>query len=203
MNRLARSLLRLQQDLKKVDVRWALVGGFAMLLRVESRMTWDVDVVLAVEDDAEAQGVVRRLLEVGYRHAGFHVENEATGRLATVRLAVDDEAQTGVPLDLLFASSGIEREIVQAAEPLRAYPDLAIPVARIGHLLAMKLLAGRDQDRVDARRLAERASEGEIELARTAIASITHRGCNRGIDLDQALAEVLRPERSRRGHVPA
>lgn len=201
MNRLARSLLRLQQDLRKLDVDWALVGGFAMLLRIESRMTWDVDVALAVENDAEAEDIVKRLLERGYRHGGFHVENEATDRLATVRLSLDDES--GVPVDLLFASSGIEREIVQAAEPLRAYPDLTIPVARIGHLLALKVLARRDQDRVDATRLAEKASEEDVRLAKVAVAAITQRGCNREIDLDEALAEILRlAERSRQASDP-
>jgi hypothetical protein len=178
-------------------VRWALVGGFAVSLRVEPRLTRDVDLAIAVDDDEEAERIVRELLPAGFLHTGAHLEHAATGRLATVRLTLGDELQGGVPVDLLFASSGIEPEVVQASQPLRAFPELVIPVARIGHLLALKLLAARDQDRVDARNLAGAASQEELELARTGIELISRRGCDRGLDLYAALAEVLRPpERS-------
>lgn len=43
-------------------------------------------------------------------------------------------------MDLLFASSGIEHEIVAAADPLEVLPDLTVPVARTGHLIALKPL---------------------------------------------------------------
>jgi hypothetical protein len=49
--------------------------------------------------------------------------------------------------DLLFASSGIEPEIVAAAEELLVLPDLTQSVATVGHLLAMKLLARDDRHR--------------------------------------------------------
>jgi hypothetical protein len=45
------------------------------------------------------------------------VEQEAVERLATVRLTVVDDVE-GPVIDLLFASSGIEREVVAAAESL-------------------------------------------------------------------------------------
>jgi hypothetical protein len=44
-------------------------------------------------------------------------------------------------LDLLFASSGLEREVCEAAERLEIVPGVAVPVARAGHLVGMKLLS--------------------------------------------------------------
>ncbi len=74
-------------------------------------------------------------------------------RLATVRLAPADESPLGTVIDLLFAVSGIEPEIVAAADPVEAVPGFIVPVARIGHLVALKVLARDDrtrpQDRVD------------------------------------------------------
>lgn len=52
-------------------------------------------------------------------------------------------------VDVLFASSGIEPELVRAAEPIEVLPSLTVPVARTGHLIAVKLLA-RDDERVNA-----------------------------------------------------
>jgi len=46
----------------------------------------------------------------------------------------------GIIVDLLFASSGIEPEITAAAEVLTVARGLRMPVARTGHLIALKLL---------------------------------------------------------------
>ena len=48
---------------------------------------------------------------------------------------------SGVVVDLLFASCGIEPELVRDAEPLEVFEGLTLPVARLEHLLAMKVLA--------------------------------------------------------------
>ena len=46
----------------------------------------------------------------------------------------------------LFTSSGVEAEIDRAAERLEVVSDLFVRVARIGHLIAMKVLARDDQE---------------------------------------------------------
>lgn len=62
-------------------------------------------------------------------------------------------SRRGIAVDLLFASSGIEAEIVQRAE-IFVLPDMgAIAVARAEELLAIKILSmapKRLQDRIDA-----------------------------------------------------
>lgn len=113
--------------------------------------------------------------------------HDETGRLATVRL-LSPVAGEDVPVDLFFASSGVEVEVVEAAEPLEVRPGLTIPVARIGHLIAVKLCwrssAKRDRD---LRTLVERADAEDGEDARHLIALITERGYHRGRDLGAAL----------------
>lgn len=42
------------EDLHALNVRWAVIGGLAVAFRTEPRFTKDVDVVVAVSDDAEA-----------------------------------------------------------------------------------------------------------------------------------------------------
>ena len=114
-------------------------------------------------------------------------------RLATARLVTPSEGQSGVVADLLFASSGIEAEIVTAAERLEIVAGLALPVARAGHLAALKLLAAdarsRPQDAVDLRALREIVSDEEIARAGSAARLIEERGFARGRDLIRAVAE--------------
>lgn len=46
-----------------------------------------------------------------------------------------------VVIDLLFTSRGIEPEIVSHAVPVEVVPELTMPVAQLGHLLAKKVLS--------------------------------------------------------------
>ena len=136
---------------------------------------------VAVSSDAEAKAVVLRLGQRGFRVLA-QVEQTATGRLATVRLQ-----QTGTPeapvVDLLFASCGIEQEIVAAAETLELFPRISTPVARVEHLLAMKLLSRdprtRQQDDLDVSALLQGLSPSDADKVADALRLITQRGFHR------------------------
>lgn len=198
MNPLWPALRRIVADLTAERVRCALVGGIATGARTEPRFTRDVDLAVAVADDSEAERLARALLARGYRVL-MHLEQEATGRLATIRLLPPPEVGSDAIVDLLFASCGIESEVVAAAEPLALTADLTVPVAGRAHLIAMKTLsrsARRQQDSVDLARLIEGADAAELGRARAAMRLIVDRGSARGRDLvaefDAFLAELGR-----------
>ena len=173
MNSVEAALRRVTADLDRRRLGWALVGGFAVSARAEPRFTRDVDVAVAVIDDRAAEQNVHDLVAGGYRLLAS-VEQEAVGRLATVRLS---PVAGDVVVDVLFASSGIEPEIVRSAEAIEILPGLVVPVARTGHLIALKLLArddeSRPQDLADLRSLHEVATREDVDLARSAIHLIT------------------------------
>ena len=85
---------------------------------------------MAVADDADGEDLVRLMLAEGYQLLAS-VEQEETGRLATVRLASPLGGED-VVVDLLSASSGIEPEIARAAEMTEVVPGLRLPIAMIG-----------------------------------------------------------------------
>jgi hypothetical protein len=182
------------EDLDGHGLSWALVGGLAVSARAEPRFTKDIDLAVAVSDDAAAEALVANLRTQGYR-LDLSLEQEALGRLATVRLRPPIPAGTGIVVDLLFASSGIEADICQAAERLDVAPGVRVPVARAGHLVAMKLLSRADhrlQDEIDLRTLSGVLTPHDVTLARQAAATIERLGAHRGrpiaIELEQYLA---------------
>ncbi|MGH9112744.1 MAG: nucleotidyl transferase AbiEii/AbiGii toxin family protein [Acidimicrobiales bacterium] len=193
MNAFEAAARRVTGDLAQLGRPCALVGGFAVSARTEPRFTQDLDLAVAVEDDEAAEAAVRSLLEAGYQLLAS-VEHQATNRLATARLELPLSDQIA---DLLFASSGIEPEIVAAAEPLEVLPGLGLAVARTGHLIALKLLARDDETRpldvVDLRALVAAADDAELALARRAVETIEERGYSRGRDLTMALDAFVRP----------
>ena len=194
MNLAEQALRAIARDLARTEQGWALVGGFAVSAWAEPRFTADMDVAMAVPDDLAAEKLTRSLMADGYGLIAS-VEPDATGRLATVRL-VSSGLTSEMLVDLLFASSGIEPEIVAAAKRLEVLPGLTVPVAQIGHLIAVKLLARDDQTRpldlADLRALLQVATPDDLALAREAIELITERGFNRDRDLTAGLAELLR-----------
>jgi len=178
-------LRRIVADLARADTRCALVGGLAVSIRTEPRFTRDADLVVAVPGDAEAEALIHRLREDGYDVAAL-IEQDAVERLATVRLRPD--ADPGAPIvDLLFASSGIESDIIRDAEVVEVLPGLSVRVARTGHLIALKLLSRDDEERpqdvIDLRALLKTATHEEIERAKEATETITSRGYHRGRNL--------------------
>lgn len=192
MTILGDSLGRATATLRDLDVPFALVGGLAVSVRSEPRFTRDADLAVAVADDAEAEQLTFSMGNRGYSVLAS-IEHEVTGRLATVRLSASGNDRAAV-VDLLFASSGIEVEIVGSADELDVLPDLRLPVARVGHLIATKLLARDDDrrplDRADLLALSAVATEADWVDASNAVTMIIERGYHRDRDLVGALCDL-------------
>lgn len=191
MNSLYRALVRAELVLRQLRLNWALVGGMAVSVRAEPRTTRDLDVSIAVMDDLEAEATVRELMSHGYRLHATPLEHLDTNRIATVRFLTPSRDPQQVVFDALFASSGIEHEVVASAETIEVLPGLSVPVARLGHLLALKTLAGRHQDITDIKSLIRFAEEPDLHMAREALELIARRGFDRGKDLQAEFTKFL------------
>ncbi|MCC6994494.1 MAG: nucleotidyl transferase AbiEii/AbiGii toxin family protein [Deltaproteobacteria bacterium] len=168
---------------------YALVGGVATGARTQPRFTADVDVAVAVASDAEFEQLIFALTSTAYKVIAT-VEQRSAGRLATARLV----SPSGVVVDLLAASCGIEVEIVARAEPLQILGAGSVPVARAEELLAMKVLSmteRRFQDRSDAQNLIAMNPALDLTVVRANLALIAERGFSRGEDLMAKLEVVL------------
>jgi predicted nucleotidyltransferase len=179
------ALRQIHGNLRDAGVPFALVGGLAVSARTEPRFTRDADLAVAVASDREAEALIHTLRNRDYRVEAV-VEQEAVGRLATVRLTGSGGAHAPV-VDLLFASSGIEAEVVSRSEALELLDNLTIPVALTGDLIALKVLSrddvNRPQDLVDLRALLRVASPAELSRARSSLELIAARGYHRDRNL--------------------
>jgi predicted nucleotidyltransferase len=183
------ALATIAHDLSAADKRFALIGGIAISVRAEVRFTRDVDVAVAVVDDAEAEELVYTLSNSGYRPVAS-VEQEARKRLATIRLLSPHR----IKVDLLFASTGIEIETVRRAENVFLPGVGDIPIAKAEELLAMKVLSMTDtrlQDRIDAQHLILYNPELDLDRVRENLHLITARGFHRRQNLNAKLDALL------------
>jgi hypothetical protein len=188
--RLLTALRRTADVLDALGQSWALVGGLAISVRVEPRFTRDIDLAVAVADDLAAEALVGEFTARGFT-LRVSLEQAALNRLAAVRILPPGESDSGVIIDLLFMSSGVEPEICSAAERLEVAPGLVVPVALAGHLVAMKLLAlspDRPQDAIDLHALVPQLTREDRAVAVAAVSRIERIGANRG----KALGDELR-----------
>lgn len=189
------ALAHVASELRRRNQPFALVGGLGVSIRGEVRFTRDVDLAIVVSSDDEAERLVRDLAPAGYTVLAL-VEHDTRRRLATVRL----QSPTGVVVDLLAASSGIEREVVDRAILVTIEGAGAIPVARAEELLALKILSmtdARPQDRIDAQSLLAVNPDLDLETVRELLARITARGFDRGQTLGEKLDRLVASPRAR------
>jgi hypothetical protein len=190
MTHLETLLKRITRLLHDRNQPWALVGGLAVSVRTEPRFTRDLDLAVAISDDRMAEALLHQLHMAGLCVLAT-VEQDATHRLATARLAPMGEQPQGLMLDLLFASSGIEQEICADAELIEVFPHVVVPVARLHHLMALKALSRDDrtrpQDAADLRQLIMAAQPSDLEASCHAARLIEERGFNRLRNLSEAI----------------
>lgn len=174
--------------------RYALIGGLAVSFRTIERFTKDIDLVIAVENDQQAETCVRELAGLGYQVQTL-LEQTQHGRIATVRMIKAHEGSVFV--DLLFASSGIESEIVAGAEPIEVFENLPIAVASLPGLLALKVLSvdpnSRPQDVIDIKNLLTEASSEDLQEAARLLQLVHDRGYNRRKDLQTEFERYRKP----------
>ena len=112
--------------------------------------------------------------------------------MATARLI--DGSDSGLYVDLLFASSGVEPELVEHAVEVALVSDLVAPVASVGYLIALKLLSRDDRrrpnDADDLAALSVVATAVDWGDAAVAVQLIEARGYHRDRDLQSSLVQL-------------
>ena len=174
--KLAAGLAQLGRMVQERGAPFALVGGIAASARGEARFTRDIDVAVVVGSDADSEALLFWLRERGYVPVAI-VEHEAARRTARLR------DQEGIVCDVMFASTGIEREIVESAVATEVFPGCTVPTASVEALLAMKVLAAttaRPRDAGDIRAMVLANPDFDEARVMSYLALVEQRGYGRG-----------------------
>jgi predicted nucleotidyltransferase len=158
----AELIARLARALAGQDLAFMLIGGQAVLVHGEPRLTQDVDVTLGASperlDDAIAACQAAGLTPLPGDVAGFVRD--------TFVLPAADPA-TGVRVDLVFSTTPYEAEAIRRAVRIEV-GGVEVPFASAEDLVLHKLFAGRPRDLEDAVGVVRRkGSELDWEYIRT------------------------------------
>lgn len=126
---------------------FALTGALALSALTQPRATRDIDILISIEKDKIKNFVEWLSVNKGYRLTKHH-----RGRRKDRIKDLIEIPLGSTHVDLIAASSDIETEAVNMAVTVRTY-SMTIRVVGPEHLIILKLLAGSDQDYIDAAHL--------------------------------------------------
>ncbi len=126
--------------------RWYLFGAQAVVAHGVPRLSADVDVTLRLVPD-EPERFVRDM-----EAAGFALAVKDPDFVRETRVMPFIHTATAMPLDVVFAGSGLEDEFFQRVKTTDI-GGVPVPLIDVADLVIAKILAGRPKDIEDARNL--------------------------------------------------
>ena len=140
-----RLLEQIAAELAGRSIPYLIVGGQAVLVHGEPRLTRDIDITLGVDADR-----LDDLLAI-VNHAGWNVlvQNPSEFVQKTMVLPCEDAA-SGIRLDFIFSNSAYERHAM-ARSTTRKVGDTQVRFASPEDLIIHKIVAGRPRDIEDVR----------------------------------------------------
>lgn len=143
-------LARMARALRAYDVPFMLIGGQAVLLHGEPRLTLDVDVTLGVSPEALGS-VLTACDAMGVDPLPEKVEEFVR---ETYVLPVADPA-TRIRIDLIFSTTPFEAAAIDRAVEIEVSGE-RVPFATAEDLIIHKLFAGRPRDLEDVEGIVRR-----------------------------------------------
>jgi hypothetical protein len=164
----------MHQDFKELlsvfnagQVRYLIVGGYAVSFHAQPRATKDLDILIGA-DAQNSKAVYAALKKFGAPIEGMSPKDFAEP---------DNFFRMGTPpvmVDIMPKISGVEfEEAWRRRVDVRIDDDLSVPFISREDLLVAKLSAGRAQDLIDVDALRESSQDREIERQQHPAPSVT------------------------------
>ena len=134
------SLVKIATELNKRQIPYMVIGGQAVLLYGEPRLTKDIDITLGLGRDGfdEVKGMVHNLnLRILVDHPKEFVQK-------TMVLPVTDD-KTGIRVDLIFSFSLYEKQAIARAKDVKLNRTV-VKLASLEDVVIHKVIAGRARD---------------------------------------------------------
>lgn len=135
-----------------------LVGGMAVGIWAEPRATVDIDLLVSVRL-ADFDNLKRHLAESG-RFVFIHEKPMIFGRISFLRATLKSNAD--ISIDFIFSDDFFKVEALKRRE-VAQLSDFSLNIATPEDLIILKLLSGREQDKLDAIKILK-IQKGKLDM---------------------------------------
>lgn len=143
---LSRDFREFFESLDRNEVRYLVVGGYALAAHGAPRFTKDLDIWIWM-DSNNSRSLIAALDEFGFGGLGL-TENDFLEANTVVQLGYPPQR-----IDLITTPSGVSFETAWEERMVLDVGGMSVCVIGLDSLIANKAAAGRDQDLVDVKTL--------------------------------------------------
>ena len=147
-NPLIQSLKEACSFLDGAAVEYMLVGGLAVGIWAEPRATVDIDFLVSIRIN-DFEDLKQRLTESN-RFVFIHDKPMVFGKVSFLRATL--KSNPDVSLDFLFVDDVFKNEALKRKKAIQL-TGFSINISTPEDLIILKLVSGREQDRLDARKI--------------------------------------------------
>jgi len=136
-------LKKIANELNNNNIPYMVIGGQAVLLYGEPRLTKDIDIALGIGIDGlkDINSIIQKLnLKT--------LVNEGFVQKTMVLLAIDEK--TGIRVDFIFSFSLYEKQAIKRAPDIK-FGNTIVKFASLEDVVIHKIIAGRARDIEDVR----------------------------------------------------
>ncbi|MGQ9780318.1 MAG: nucleotidyl transferase AbiEii/AbiGii toxin family protein [Bacillota bacterium] len=144
MHELVATLKALTEVLGRLGARYMIIGGLANMVWGTTRFTADIDLVLALSEEAVPE-LAAKLAE-----AGFSVLVPEPGEFVEQTRVLPVRSPKGLRVDLIFALLPFEHRAIARAVPI-SFGEVEVPCCTAEDLIILKAVSERPKDREDIR----------------------------------------------------
>lgn len=152
-----RLLRKISRELKKTSLPYMVIGGQAVLLYGEPRLTRDIDIALGIGVDGLDR--VKKIIQ----NAGLKilVKNERSFVEKTMVLPTLDE-MSGIRVDFIFSFSPYKKQAIERGKDIK-FGKTLIRFASLEDVVIHKVIAGRPRDIKDVKTILLKNTGYEIK----------------------------------------
>lgn len=136
-------LKKIANELNTHNIPYMVIGGQAVLLYGEPRLTKDIDITLGIGIDGlkDINSIIQKLNLKALVNEGFVQKT-------MVLLAIDEK--TGIRVDFIFSFSLYEKQAIKRAPNIK-FGNTVVKFASLEDVVIHKIIAGRARDIEDVR----------------------------------------------------
>jgi predicted nucleotidyltransferase len=136
-------LKKIANELNNNNIPYMVIGGQAVLLYGEPRLTKDIDITLGIGIDGlkNINSIIQKLNLKALVNEGFVQKT-------MVLLAIDEK--TGIRVDFIFSFSLYEKQAIKRAPDIK-FGNTIVKFASLEDVVIHKIIAGRARDIEDVR----------------------------------------------------
>lgn len=138
-------LAKISRGLNSLKISYMVIGGQAVLVYGEPRLTKDIDITLGVGVD-HLDNILNLVKRLGF---DILVDDVQGFVKKTMTLPVVDK-ESGIRLDLIFSFSDYERQAIANAKKIKI-GGAAVSFASLEDVVIHKIIAGRPRDLEDVK----------------------------------------------------